>query len=215
MNCGSPSTAVGNASRGTPWKSDSCIQPLKTRCFCHPSHCSSMVLAYASEALHVQQLAEREKENHFKEGAISSRIPSPSGRCSSEWICWTFERTCGGVANLFCARVTQHPAAQSTLGVQLRQHMVTNIAKSREHPITCTQPDKLSPLTKWSQRRLYNTPTQLAKQLANYADLCWFNRNMFCLNFSFILKVCVVACWNRTMHFRDHASNVNFGVKNR
>lgn len=50
----------------------------------------------------------------------------------TEWDCWTFERTCGGVASAFCARVTQHPAAQCTLGMRLRQQMVTKIMESRE-----------------------------------------------------------------------------------
>ena len=117
VNCGSPSTAVVNASRGTPWKPDSCIQPLKTRRLCCPSHSCSMVLTYALEALHVQQFAERGKEKRFrKEAMIPSRIPLRLGSWCGDWICRTFERTCAGVADLFCARVTQHPLTLWTLG---------------------------------------------------------------------------------------------------
>ena len=59
---------------------------------------------------------------------------APSRSSSTHWVRLLDFRThmwrCGKV--LFCARVTQHPTAQSTLGVRLRQQTVTKIVKSRE-----------------------------------------------------------------------------------
>lgn len=92
-----------------------------------------MVLTYASEALHVQQLAEMKGRRRIT--LEKERFPLASlrwDRCCSEWVCWTFERTCGGVANLFCARVTQRPAARGSLGAHYENKWSRKTARSRE-----------------------------------------------------------------------------------